>query len=100
MIVIAGSVQINPDLRDVVIAAATKMREATVAEPGNLAYRFAFAMDDPNIVVLHEEWVDQAALDEHFATPHMAEFSGAFGSLLTSAPDFWKFTVTDKVSLF
>ena len=100
MIVIAGSAPFNPEMRDAVIAASTTMRAATRAEPGNLEYRFSFAMDDPNTFMIHEEWIDQASIDEHFATSHMAEFTATLGSALTGAPDFWKFAVTEKVSLF
>ena len=41
------------------------------AKPGNLLYRYFFPMDDPETVLLIDRWTDQAAIDEHHASPMM-----------------------------
>ena len=72
MIVITGTIPTRPEKRDAAIAAMVIMQEASLAEPGCNKYQFGFASQDPALAMIVEEWVDQAALDAHFATPHMA----------------------------
>ena len=42
------------------------------AEDGNLRYAYFFPMDDPETVLLIDQWRDQAAIDAHHASPMMA----------------------------
>ena len=41
------------------------------AEEGNLRYEYFFPMDDPETVLLIDQWADQAALDFHHKSPMM-----------------------------
>ncbi|MCD7725416.1 MAG: antibiotic biosynthesis monooxygenase [Clostridiales bacterium] len=45
------------------------------AEQGNLRYEYFFPMDDPETVLLVDEWEDQAAIDRHHASPLMEKIS-------------------------
>ena len=45
------------------------------AEDGNLRYRYFFPMDDPESVLLIDQWRDQAAIDAHHASPMMGEIA-------------------------
>jgi quinol monooxygenase YgiN len=45
------------------------------AEEGNLRYEYFFAMDDPETVLLIDQWRDQAALDFHHKSPVMAKIA-------------------------
>jgi quinol monooxygenase YgiN len=49
-----------------------KEMAAAVAEeePGCLVYRASRSLEDPDVFVLYEEYVDQAALEAHRETPH------------------------------
>ena len=49
--------------------------EAIRAEDGNLRYDYYFPMDDPETVLLIDQWRDQAAIDAHHASPMMAEIA-------------------------
>ena len=49
--------------------------ETIRAEEGNLRYEYFFPMDDPETVLLIDQWRDQAALDAHHASPMMAEIA-------------------------
>ena len=49
--------------------------EAIRAEEGNLRYEYFFPMDDPETVLLIDQWRDQEALDAHHASPMMAEIA-------------------------
>ena len=81
MIVIAGTLTIEPSKRDAAIAAAKQMMKDTHAEPGNIAYAFSLDLEDDRVVHLFEQWESQAALDLHFASPHMAAFRQKIGGL-------------------
>ena len=45
------------------------------AENGNVRYEYFFPMDDPETVLLIDQWRDQAAIDAHHASPMMAEIA-------------------------
>ena len=42
------------------------------AEAGNLRYEYYQPLDDPETILLIDSWADQAAIDEHHASPMMA----------------------------
>ena len=45
------------------------------AEEGNLRYEYVFPMDDPETLLLIDQWRDQAAIDAHHASPMMREIA-------------------------
>jgi len=45
------------------------------AEEGNLRYAYFFPMDDPETVLLIDQWRDQAAIDAHHASPMMGQIA-------------------------
>ena len=45
------------------------------AEEGNLRYEYFFPMDDPETVLLIDQWQDQAAIDVHHASPMMVKIA-------------------------
>ena len=49
--------------------------DAIRAEDGNLRYAYFFPMDDPETVLLIDQWRDQAVIDAHHASPMMAEIA-------------------------
>ena len=49
--------------------------EAIRAEEGNLRYEYFFPMDDPETVLLIDQWRDQASIDAHHASPMMARIA-------------------------
>jgi len=81
MLVIAGEIEIDPGNRDKAIAAALRMMEETRREAGCISYTFTGDFADPGRFRVFEEWESQAALDAHFASPHMAAFQAAVGGL-------------------
>jgi len=99
VIVVAGTARIRPEKRDAARTAAQRVAEATRAEPGNLAYRFAFDVDDENVVHLFEEWESAEALEEHFATSHLAEFVTVLAEVLEGEPAIVRYEVTDSAPL-
>ena len=45
------------------------------AEKGNLRYQYFLPLDDPETVLLIDSWTNQAAIDEHHASPMMAQLA-------------------------
>ena len=55
--------------------AASGTVAAIRAEEGNLRYEYFFPMDDPETVLLIDQWRDQASIDAHHASPMMARIA-------------------------
>ena len=49
--------------------------DAIRAEDGNLRYEYFYPMDDPETVLLIDQWRDQAAIDAHHASSMMARIA-------------------------
>ena len=45
------------------------------AEEGSLRYEYFFPMEDPETVLLIDQWTDQAAIDAHHASPMMGQIA-------------------------
>ena len=45
------------------------------SENGNLRYEYFFPMDDPETVLLIDQWRDQEAIDVHHASPMMGQIA-------------------------
>ena len=57
------------------------MLDASRAEDGCISYSYAEDVIEPGLIRVFEAWRDQASLDAHFQTPHMAAWRSAW-------PDF------------
>ena len=49
--------------------------EAIRHEDGNLRYEYYLSFDDPETVLLIDEWTDQAAIDRHHTSPMMQKIT-------------------------
>ena len=45
------------------------------AEEGNERYQYFFPMDDPETILLIDQWRDQAAIDAHHTSPMMEKIT-------------------------
>ncbi|MDE2385378.1 MAG: antibiotic biosynthesis monooxygenase [Alphaproteobacteria bacterium] len=68
---IIGTVVAKPDKRDELAKVLAAQVEPTRAEPGCINYDFHCDKQNPNVFVFYENFVDQAALDEHLKKPHL-----------------------------
>lgn len=100
MIIITGRAQVRPDQRDAAIAAARDMRKHTIYEPGCIDYRFWSATDDPNAILLFEQWQERAALETHLTAPHTAAFLAEIGPAVDGTLEVTRFEVSDYGPLF
>ncbi|MEL6794397.1 MAG: putative quinol monooxygenase, partial [Pseudomonadota bacterium] len=68
-------------------------------EDGCIVYKFYSDLMNPRRFRLYEEWRDQAALDAHFASDHMAEFQKQLASFRVLDRNIKKFEVGETTSL-
>jgi quinol monooxygenase YgiN len=73
-IVILGSIRTEPGQREALLAALRPVIVKTrTDEPGCVAYAFTADNVDPDLVLVYENWADEASLDAHFRHPNMVE---------------------------
>ena len=82
MIIVAGTMTVDPDNRDRVMDLARAVMTATRQEDGCHEYVFSPDPDDPGLIRLYELWESRPHLDAHFRTPHIAEWRRASEDLL------------------
>ena len=83
MLTILARIKVDPAAVPRFLAALPALSAATRAEVGCSLYEFNQSNDDPSLFLVYEKWADQAALDLHMQTPHIAKFVGEFGSELS-----------------
>jgi quinol monooxygenase YgiN len=93
MIVVAGRIRVKPESRDEAARTAARMAEATRREAGCVSYRFYADLDDPDVFFIFEEWENEAALAQHFQTPHMAEFQTHVPRFVAGPPEIKRYVV-------
>ena len=77
-VLIAGTVRVPPQNLERFRPHMEAMLAASRAEDGCLAYSYAVDVLDAGLIRIFEAWRDEAALNAHFATPHMAEWRAAW----------------------
>ncbi|WP_414050960.1 antibiotic biosynthesis monooxygenase family protein [Macrococcus animalis] len=55
--------------------AKTGIVDRIKAQPGNTRYEYFIPVDDAETVLLIDSWVSQEAIDQHHASPMMAEIT-------------------------
>jgi len=54
----------------------------TLQEPGNIAYVLHKSVENPQVFMFDELWVDEIAIEEHFKQPHMLNLIEKLNPLL------------------
>lgn len=93
MLVVIAVIPGKPDRREECRAALAKAAAASRGDAGCLGYSFTVDLEDPDRYVSVELWQDQASLDAHFGTPHVAELMTLGAELLAGAPQIDTYTV-------
>jgi quinol monooxygenase YgiN len=88
MLVLTAFIEVAPSDRDAIGAALVNVVSATRAEEGCEDYGCYEDTQRPGRYVFVERWRDQAALDRHLATPHMAAWMKVAGPRLKAAQGF------------
>jgi len=95
-LIIAGTVRVPPENLEVARPAMLKMIAASRAEDGCIDYDYAVDVFEPGVVRIFEIWRDQAALEAHFKTPHMAEWRAAGGGFGVSDRRLFAYEVASE----
>ena len=73
-VVLVARYTVKPGNVEAVLAALERMKPLVRQhEPGCLIYHANRSKDDPNLLLLYEEYADQAALEAHTMTAHFQE---------------------------
>lgn len=101
MIIVTGRVRLKDDADLGAFAGIAKpMCEASRAEDGCNAYRYAVDLEDDRAVVFHEEWESEEALAAHFQEPHFADFGAKLGGFIGGGGEFTKWVGAERTKLF
>ena len=95
MIALAGTVRIQPGMRENALAHIRTMVAASRAEPGCIAYSFAFDVDDENLVHIFEVFADTDAREYHRHSPHMKSWRAAWPDAGIGDRDMMEYLVTE-----
>ena len=95
-LIIAGTVRVPPENLEGARPAMLKMIAASRAEDGCIDYDYAVDVFEPGVVRIFEIWRDQAALEAHFKTPHMAAWRAAWPSFGVSDRRLFAYEVASE----
>lgn len=95
MLVLVVSIETTAENIAAIRDAIATMESASRAEAGCSDYTFAVELNDPNKLRITERWENQAALEAHFATPHMAAFNEAIAEVQPRAMDLKCYEATE-----
>lgn len=84
MIYLISTAHLKPGTRDKCLAPARVCIEASLKDPGCIAYDLNFSVTDPDRMVFVEVWESKAALDQHFQTPHFKTWRAAIADYVVS----------------
>jgi len=96
MVIVAGTITLDPAKRAQLEVAFDRMRAATLREAGCLEYQAYADRKDPSTVLIFEKWESEEALRAHFATPHMAEFGAALAQVGVTGSGVKKYQVSGE----
>jgi quinol monooxygenase YgiN len=99
MIVVSGTLTIDPAKADLAEELTSKLVAETRKESGNVSYEYFRSHGDAGRWNVFEEWESEDALNTHMASPHMAEFMGAAGDLGITGVDIQRYDVSAKSKL-
>src|SRR5581483_12105695 len=77
-LIIAGTVRVPPENLASLRPHQLAMLAASRAEDGCLVYSYGEDVAEPGLIRVFEAWRDQAALEAHFRTAHMARWREAW----------------------
>jgi quinol monooxygenase YgiN len=98
-LIVAGTVRVPAQNLDGLRPHMAQMMAASRAEDGCKAYGYAEDVSEPGLIHVFEIWRDQAALDAHFQTDHMARWRAAWPSFGVSDRRLFAYEVASERAL-
>lgn len=99
MLLVAGSITVDPADVERLSEAAAAMMAATHQEPGNIEYVFSISVADPGNVQIFEIWETAEDLEKHFTLPHMATFQAVMAELTVTGRDIHRYEISSSEPL-
>ena len=99
MIVVVGRVRTDADTRAELVRIGQTVAGASRAEPGCISYRLYEDTESDHEFVFVEEWESSEALEQHFATSHVADFMRAIPETIVAPPDVKFHTIESSMDL-
>ncbi len=99
MLIVTGVVEVSADGVNKARAAARIMVCETIKEDGCFVYEFSQVLGHEARFRVYEEWRDQAALEAHFATAHMATFRAALAEVGIVSSEIYRVVGGEKQPL-
>ena len=87
MIVVVGRVVTDAGKRADLIRVGQTVAATSRLEPGCMSYQLYQDIDNENEFAFVEEWESDEALQQHFASSHVAEFLQAIRATIVAPPD-------------
>ena len=82
MILVTGTLDIDPDKRDEFLDKIRTLMTATHAEAGCDHYAFTADVDEPGRFHILERWEDEPSMEAHTKSDHLAAFMGSLGGIV------------------
>jgi quinol monooxygenase YgiN len=98
-LIVAGTVRVPPASLDGLRPHMAAMMAASQAEDGCLDYNYGEDVAEPGLIRVFERWRDQAALDAHFRTEHMASWRAVWPSFGVSDRRLFAYEVASERAL-
>jgi len=93
MIIIAGTIEVDPELRDEALIRARPHIDGARAQAGCEAYTWAVDPDVPGRIEVFERWSGESELAAHFDGPHYEAMLAALGAAGLRSVDVSKYRV-------
>ena len=94
MIVIAGTLQANPEKLTEARAALLAVQEATRANDGCVQYTFSQDLADPALFHIFEYWDDADKLAAHGKADHFKAFNSTIREWIAGRPSILQYSVS------
>ena len=91
MILLTGTVDVDPEKRDDALRAGLPHMKATRAQAGCIDYNWAPDLLTPGRIYVYERWESQEALEKHFAGPHYLAMRTTIASFGLTGADVLKY---------
>jgi quinol monooxygenase YgiN len=96
MLIVSGTAKLKSvEEWDRLLEIGKRMVAETRQEPGCLDYAFSLDISDECVLRIYEAWVDDVALEAHFHTPHMQEFTAALEGAKVAFASLKSYKVSD-----
>lgn len=92
MIKVMATLIAKTDKVDGTLAALSSLVEPTRNEEGCISYELFQSNDDPTEFVTIEEWRDQASIEAHMGSDHIAAALAATADILSANPKITSFS--------